>query len=127
MKQPIVIGGGAVVVLLLLAVVFLLMRRPAVSGASHPRDTARDPLPAAQAATGIAARESGEVSLEQQLADNQAEQALLEAETLGRIKLPVNTKKSEVLVRHIRESVQKDPIAAANVLRTWVADMGRNS
>ena len=46
----------------------------------------------------------------------------MEAETLSRIKLPANTKKTEVLVRHIRESITKDPGAAANVLRTWVAD-----
>jgi flagellar biosynthesis/type III secretory pathway M-ring protein FliF/YscJ len=28
-----------------------------------------------------------------------------------------------VLVRHIREAVQKDPTSAANILRTWVTDV----
>jgi flagellar M-ring protein FliF len=119
-KQPFVLGGAAVVLILVLAVVFLLMRRP--SGAKRPRDMAPDPL-AAAAAAALPAQLGAEGRLQQQLADNLAEQAQLEAETMGRIRLPTNTKKSEVLVRHIRESVQKDPVAAANVLRTWVADM----
>jgi flagellar biosynthesis/type III secretory pathway M-ring protein FliF/YscJ len=84
-------------------------------------------LAAAGAAPAIPARETTEARLQQQLADNQAEQALLEMQTLARIKLPENTKKAEVLVRHIRESVQKDPVAAANALRTWVTDMGKNA
>ena len=47
--------------------------------------------------------------MEQQISENDAQQAQLEAEDLSRIKLPVNTKKTEVLVKHIRESVHKDP------------------
>ena len=120
-KQPIVLGGGALVLILVLAVVFLLMRRPA--GARQPQDMAPDPLAAGAAAGALPAPNAVDQRLQQQLADNLAEQAQLEAETMGRIKLPANTKKSDVLVRHIRESVQKDPVTAANVLRTWVADM----
>jgi flagellar M-ring protein FliF len=120
-KQPGVIGGGALVLLLVLAVAFLLMRRP--SGAARAQDMAPDPLAAGDAASALPARDGAGSRIQQQLDDNLAEQAQLEAETLGRIKLPANTKKSEVLVRHIRESVKKDPVGAANVLRTWVADL----
>jgi flagellar M-ring protein FliF len=120
-KQPIVIGGGAVVLLLIGAVGFLLMRRPKVS--ASVKDMAPHPLPAADGAAAPGAVEDANVRIQQQLADNQSEQDQLDAETLGRIKLPPNTKKSEVLVKHIRESVKKDPISAANVLRTWIADM----
>ena len=67
--------------------------------------------------------ESAEANLEQQMIENQAEQSQLEAQALSRIKLPANTNKTEVLVKHIRESVQKDPLAAANILRTWVAEV----
>jgi flagellar M-ring protein FliF len=119
-KQPIVIGGGAVVLLLVAAVVFLLMRRP--SKAKRAQNMAPDSLAAAGAVAALPPHEGAESRIEQQLAENQAEQNQLEADTLGRIKLPPNTKKSDVLVKHIRESVKKDPVSAANVLRTWVAE-----
>ena len=45
--------------------------------------------------------------MEKQIAENDAQQALLEAEALSRIKLPGNTRKTEVLVKHIRDSVQR--------------------
>jgi flagellar biosynthesis/type III secretory pathway M-ring protein FliF/YscJ len=60
--------------------------------------------------------------MEQQIADNDARQALLESEELNRIKLPESTRKTEVLVKHIRDSVQKDSVNATNVLRTWISE-----
>ena len=50
------------------------------------------------------------------------EQARLEAEILGRIKLPAATKATEVLIRHVRESSGKNPATAANVLRAWITE-----
>ncbi len=121
-KQPLVIGVAAVALLLAIGMVFLLKRRPvssrvAVSGAAA--------LPASAAVEqGLSAPPpESHGDLEQQMADNQAEQAQIEAEAIGRIKLPANTRKTEVLVKHIREAVQKDPLNAANVLRTWVSDI----
>ena len=60
--------------------------------------------------------------MEQQIADNDARQALLESEELNRIKLPESTRKTEVLIKHIRDSVHKDSVNATNVLRTWISD-----
>ena len=57
------------------------------------------------------AHDGASPGLEHQLYENQAaQQAELEAEALSRIKLPANTKQTEVLVRHIRDSVKKDPV-----------------
>jgi flagellar M-ring protein FliF len=122
LKQPIVIYGSAVILLLAIAVVFLAMRYPRkhVAGVE---DEAAEPLPGGRDAAALPARESAETRLEQQIADNQAEQAHIEAEALSHIRMPANTRKTEVLVKHIREAVQKDPLTAANVLRTWVADL----
>jgi flagellar M-ring protein FliF len=122
-KQPLVIYGSAVILLLVLAVAFLAIRRPQKVRVTVEDDGAialpgSDPGDPALPAT----RESVEKGLEQQIADNQAEQAQLEAEALSHIKMPANTRKTEVLVRHIRDAVQKDPVTAANVLRTWVTD-----
>ena len=47
---------------------------------------------------------------------------MLESEELSRIKLPESTRKTEVLVKHIRDSVHKDSANATNVLRTWIAE-----
>ena len=63
--------------------------------------------------------------MERQLQENDSEQARLESETLSRIKLPASTKKSEILVKHIRESVQKDARNATNVLRNWLSETER--
>ncbi len=61
--------------------------------------------------------------MEEQISENDAQQAQLEAEALSRIKLPINTKKTEVLVKHIRE------IRSTRIRRTpptccarWIAE-----
>jgi flagellar biosynthesis/type III secretory pathway M-ring protein FliF/YscJ len=59
---------------------------------------------------------------ERQIADNDQEHALLENEAMSRIKLPAHSRKSEVLVKHIRTTTQKDPANTANILRTWIAE-----
>lgn len=118
-KNPFVLGGGALVVLLIIALVFVLLRRA-------PSAAARDMAPPAigQAAATAAGEpvKSIEHQMEEQIADISAQQAQFEAEALSRIKLPVNTKKTEILAKHIRESVKKDPVSATNVLRTWISD-----
>ena len=116
-KQPAVIGGAVLLVLLIGGLAFILTTR-------------RRKMPVED--TGQAAIEgrTGEhdpkvtVSrqMEQQLAENEAHQAQLESEALNRIKLPASTRKTDVLVKHIRESVTKDSTNATNVLRTWIAE-----
>jgi flagellar M-ring protein FliF len=122
-KQPAVIGGAVAVVVLLAGLGFLLLRkRPAASAvdtAAHalagPDHNKSPVLPHASARTPDA--------MEQQLAENDAYQAQLETEAMGRIKLPMNTRKTEVLTKHIRDSVTKDPTMVTNVLRAWIAEM----
>lgn len=81
----------------------------------------------------LAGRAAGEIAspadaaqreLESRLADQQAAKQRLEAEALSALKLPpVTTKKAEVLTKHIAETVKKDPVGAAQILRTWLNDM----
>ncbi len=121
LKQPVVIGGAAFLLLLLVCVAFVLLRKGRAAGVE---DTS--PAAIAQADSSRPGQMDGQTSLErqmqEQISDNNAQQAQIEAEALSRIKLPVNTKKTEVLAKHIRESVHKDPANATNVLRTWIAD-----
>ncbi len=114
--------AGALIMILVGAFFVFRRRSKKIQPVALPEDLAALGLMHADRAV-VGPQESADARLERQMEDNQAEQDQLEAEALGRIRLPANTKKTEVLVRHIRESVQKDPASAANVLRTWVAEM----
>ena len=47
-----------------------------------------------------------------------------EAEAAGALKLPpVTTKKTETLTKHLIDTAQKDPVSAAQILRTWLYDV----
>jgi flagellar M-ring protein FliF len=62
-----------------------------------------------------------ERQLQEHLAEQSAEKARQEAETLMKLKLPaVSTKKAEVLAKHIVAEAKKDPTAMAQVVRTWL-------
>ncbi len=120
-KQPLMIGGAAGLILLAGGFIFALSRKPRPGRAED-----MSPGALAQAdSRGVAAPDGkvpGGRNMEQQIADNDARQALLESEELNRIKLPESTRKTEVLVKHIRDSVQKDSVNATNVLRTWISE-----
>lgn len=118
-QQMILLGGGATVVVILLAGALFVMRRSSKSKATDTAATAiaGDPqAPGALPASG--AHPAGD--MEKRIREGEQEQARLEAEVLNSIKLPVATKATEVLIRHVKESTQKDPATAANVLRSWM-------
>ena len=124
-QQMMLLGGAIAVVVILLAGVLFVMRR---SSKSKTADTAPAAIAADPNATGALPASSGNLGsdMEQRIREGQQEQARLEAEVLNSIKLPVATKATEVLIRHIKESSQKDPATAANVLRAWMNDTGGN-
>ena len=113
LKSPQVMGAGALIVLLMAAVIFLLFRRRRVVSVE---DTSKVAIAAPHDASQL------HNPMERQLSENDAQQAQIEAEMLNRIKLPANTKKAEVLVKHIRDSIQKDAAGTTNILRTWIAE-----
>lgn len=64
--------------------------------------------------------------LEARLAEQAARQQQLEAEALSALKLPpVTTKKTEVLVKHLSETVKKNPASTAQILRSWLYETER--
>lgn len=119
LKQPTMIGGALVLILLAGALIFLFSRKRRPKGAEDTSAMAISGRGAANAE--LEGKTPGE-QMEQQLSENDAQQAQLESELLSRIKLPASTRKTEVLVKHIRESVLKDPANATNVLRTWISE-----
>jgi len=70
---------------------------------------------------GLEAGPTAEAQLESKLAEREALQQKLEAQTLNNLKLaPVITKAAEVLAKHLREKVTKEPEMSAQILRTWI-------
>jgi flagellar biosynthesis/type III secretory pathway M-ring protein FliF/YscJ len=59
--------------------------------------------------------------LEARMAGQVGEQARKDAEAMLQLKLPeVQTKKTEVIKKHIAAEAKKDPTAMAQVVRTWL-------
>jgi flagellar M-ring protein FliF len=118
-RQTWIIGGVAIVVVIG-ALAFLLLRRKrkkagAVSGAAEL--AAGDPPRAALAASKI------EKQMEAELEERDALQQKSDAQMLSTLKLaPVITKKAEVLAKHLREKIAKDPDMAAHILRSWIRE-----
>jgi flagellar M-ring protein FliF len=115
---------GAAAGLLLLVIVFLLVRR------RRKKRTTAVELPAQLAAgadasemTALQAAGSDNVAetLEARLAERAALEQKMEAQVLGSLKLaPVITKTAEVLAKHLREKIAKEPELSAQILRTWI-------
>ncbi len=122
-RQPVAMGGAVLLLLLVGALIFVMSRKRA----GRAEDTAADALTGGQSAhqQALDGKPAPPSQMERQLQENDSEQARIESETLSRIKLPANTKKTEILVKHIRESVQKDAGNATNVLRNWLSEPER--
>ena len=110
---------AGVVLILLLAVWFFLRRK------RGRRDVGMTGEIGGRAPGEIASpADAAQKELEARLAEQQAAKQRLEAEALSALRLPpAATKKSEVLTKHIAETVKKDPVGAAQILRTWLNDM----
>lgn len=123
-QQLIIMGGGAVsVVILLAAAIFLMRRRSARAMAAS--DTAPTAVPAGSHAPGELPTASAATSeMERKIKEGHEQQARLESEIMDRIKMPASSQAAEVLIRHVRDNAQKDPAAAAGVLRAWMTETG---
>ena len=69
-----------------------------------PATRRSEPKPIAEVAP------SASEQMEAKIAERENQQRLVEAEAINALKLPpVATKKSEVLTKHLRENIKKDP------------------
>jgi flagellar M-ring protein FliF len=118
-KNSLLIGGGAAVGLLLCIGGFLLLRKrkkkSVVLGTAQPVAGGVSP-----AALEGQTEEFGK-KLQEQLAEQAAMKEKQTLDALNALKLPsINTKKSEVLVKHISEEAKKSPSSTAQIVRTWL-------
>ena len=129
-KKQMIFGGSALGVLLLIVgtVVFLLKRKKkrAAAAAEVASPTA---LPSGDSAAPgqLAAGADPENQMEAKLQEREILQQKLDAQALSSLKLaPVITKTSEVLAKHLREKVAKEPEISAQILRTWIREEEEN-
>jgi flagellar M-ring protein FliF len=127
-KTLLIAAGGATVLIVLgiAAAVFRRKRRKrtgTVEMASRPSLPAAAQAPAPGSSTELMSPAQLENQMESQLAERDALQAKMDAEALGSLKLaPVITKKAEVLAKHLREKIAKEPDVSVQILRTWIRE-----
>ena len=117
---------AAVGALLLIAVALgLVLRRRGRKPTAKVEMTPELPAGEEQASTQGASQEAAE-NFQARLAEQAARKQQLEAEALNALKLPpVKTKKTEILTKHLAETVKKDPATTAQILRSWLYETER--
>jgi flagellar M-ring protein FliF len=123
-KKTLMIGGGAaagLVVVLIVASILLRKRgRRKAAAVALAAELAAADNPAVRAALSAAHAKN---ELETQLAEREALQQKSDAQVLTNLKLaPVITKKAEVMAKHLREKIAKEPDISAQILRTWIRE-----
>jgi flagellar M-ring protein FliF len=128
-QKTLMIGAGALAALLSLTVVVFARRRKrrkkaaSVEVPSQPNLPAGAQVPAHANSSALVTPSQLESRLESQLVERDALQAQMDAQTLSSLKLaPVISKKAEVLAKHLREKIAKEPEVAAQILRTWIRE-----
>jgi flagellar M-ring protein FliF len=122
-RKTILIAGGVAGGVIFLAVLLIMLvraRRSHHVSVMTAAELAAGDTPAARAALAAAAAEN---ELEAQLAERDALQQKSDAQVLSSLKLaPVITKKAEVMAKHLRERITKEPEVSAQILRTWIRE-----
>ncbi len=118
-----VAGASAAVGIMLLVVVARLFRRKKTHAVAASLPAELPPGSSPPSALAAAPADSVEDQLESKFAERAALEKKLEAQALSSLKLaPVITKTAEVLARHLREKISKEPEVSAQVLRTWIRE-----
>jgi len=136
-RKQLIMAAAGVAVLVVFVTGLLLLRRK--SRRARPRASAPVELPSGSArvaspdgaalaavsgaASAAVPTDSLEAKLTAQLAERDALQQEMEAKALNALKVkPVITKTAEVLAKHLRESITKDPEVPAQILRSWIRE-----
>jgi flagellar M-ring protein FliF len=109
------VGAGAMLVLVVgfLMVLSKMRNKRRIAAAAEAIEAAK-----ANAAPTVA---DAQKNLEARMAGQVGEQARKDAEAMLQLKLPeVQTKKTEVIKKHIAAEAKKDPTAMAQVVRSWL-------
>ncbi|MGA3200883.1 MAG: flagellar basal-body MS-ring/collar protein FliF [Bryobacteraceae bacterium] len=118
-KNFAIIAGVGAAAMLALVVGFLMVRSRTRGRKRLQAELALAALEAAKPRENTVA--DAQKDLEARMASQVGEQARKDAEAMLQLKLPpVQTKKTEVIKKHIAAEAKKDPTAMAQVVRTWL-------
>jgi flagellar M-ring protein FliF len=119
-KNFMMIAGVGAAAMLVLVVGFLVVVSRIRKKKRVQADLATAALAAAKVNEGPTV-EDAQKNLEARMAGQVGEQARKDAEAMLQLKLPdVQTKKTEIIKKHIAAEAKKDPTAMAQVVRTWL-------
>jgi flagellar M-ring protein FliF len=122
-RKMLLTGGGAAVGAIVIGFLFAKLLRRKRKSAVEVTGAAELPPADSPAARAALAAANAEHELESQIAEREALQHKVDAQTLSSLKLaPVITKKAEVLTKHLREKIAKEPEVSAQILRTWIRE-----
>jgi len=125
-RKTLMTGGGVALGALVAVFLFARLRRGKRAGSVEVTGAAE--LHAGNSTAARAALEAAEHDIEAQLAEREALQQKADAQALGSLKLaPVITKKAEVLAKHLRDKIAKEPEVSAQILRTWIREREEES
>ena len=111
-------AGGAFVLALVVGVILLRRKR---RGAAKANLVGAKAIAAASGAPPVGGPTSAE-KMQAALAERSAQQEAANMTALAGFKLPiVTTRKSEILVKELRETAKKDVSGPAQVLQTWIS------
>lgn len=109
---------GAVLVVILLGLAFLLLKKK-----KKPSVTTQTALPGQAEGAGTAMVSEAAQHEADRLLAREAAQRKLDEEIANQLKLPnLATKKAEILIAHLQESVKQDSVGGTNILKTWLAE-----
>jgi flagellar biosynthesis/type III secretory pathway M-ring protein FliF/YscJ len=117
-KNFMMIAGVGAAAMLVMVVGFLVIVSRMRNKKRVQADLATDALAKANEGPTV---EDAQKNLEARMAGQVGEQARKDAEAMLQLKLPeVQTKKTEIIKKHIAAEAKKDPTAMAQVVRTWL-------
>jgi flagellar M-ring protein FliF len=120
-RKTLMMGAGVALGVIVLSFIFakLLGRKRKRSAVA----TGANALPGGDSAHGAIAAPVTQQDFEAQIAEREAAQQRADAQALSSLKLaPVITKKAEVLAKHLRDKITKEPDVSAQILRTWIRE-----
>jgi flagellar biosynthesis/type III secretory pathway M-ring protein FliF/YscJ len=125
---PVWIGALAALLVVFALIVYLLLKKLLRRKVKVQAAPGQPALPAAARHEQVApaeTRQQFEEKAQALLAANEADRERAEQEALAALKLPPNTKKTEVLRKVIAEDTKKDPARMAQLVRTWLNERPR--
>ncbi|MBX5496342.1 MAG: flagellar M-ring protein FliF [Bryobacteraceae bacterium] len=119
---PVLIGIGAATLIVLIGLIAAVLIR-----SRRKRKLKVEMRQSVEAPSDRAELPSSETTdfgeqIEAQIADNAALQEAQEAEILKSLKAPPVARKTEALKKHLVEQASKDPVAMAQIVRTWLSE-----